>query len=115
MYTRFGLAGHNGLDYGAPAGTPVLAAYEGYCWIGHDPDGYGEYVRIEAWRFTTIYAHLSEILAQDGQKVKAGDEIGKVGSTGYSTGSHLHFGLKIKVMRNPAYRGWIDPAPFRDV
>ena len=114
-YSIYGLAGHNGLDYGAPIGTPVLAAHGGVCRIGHDPAGYGEHIRITDGQIQTIYAHLSEFAVEDGQTVQAGEMIGKVGSTGNSTGPHLHFGLKILTGRNPAYLHWIDPVPFRDV
>ena len=114
-YSAFGMAGHNGVDYGADIGTPVMAAHAGDCQVGHDPTGYGEHVRVTDDSIQTIYAHFSEILVQDGQTVEAGEVIGKVGSTGNSTGPHLHFGLKILGARNPAYRNWVDPVPFRDV
>lgn len=113
-YAHLGLAGHNGIDYGAPAGTPVLAAHEGIVTVGEDPEGYGTFVRVINGYRVTIYGHLSAITRKDGQRVQAGEQIGLVGSTGWSTGNHLHFGLKWIHGVNPAYRGWVDPKPFRE-
>lgn len=108
-YKRFGLFAHNGLDYAAPQGTPVLAAHVGAVQIGNDPGGYGNYVKVIGARMTTIYAHLSQITVTAGQRVQPGDQLGLVGSTGNSTGPHLHFGLKIAGVRNQAYGDWLDP------
>ena len=114
-YSRFGMAGHNGIDYSAASGTPVLAAQDGKCYAGFDESGYGRFVRINNQDCQTIYAHLQDVLVTDGQEVKAGDQIGTVGSTGSTTGPHLHFGLKLAGSLNPAYRDWCDPVPFRDL
>ena len=108
-YKRFGLYAHNGLDYAAPLGTPVLAAHAGVVQIGMDPGGYGNYVRVVGARLTTIYAHLSVAVVAPGARVAVGDQLGLVGSTGNSTGPHLHFGLKVKGVRSAAYGGWVDP------
>ena len=108
-YAPYGMAGHNGLDYAAPLGTPVLAAHVGTVQVGSDPTGYGNYVRVVGARMTTIYAHLSQIMVKDGDKVQWPDQLGNVGSTGNSTGPHLHFGLRIAGVRNQAYGGWVDP------
>lgn len=113
-YTRFGLAGHNGLDYGAPEGTPVLAAHEGVLQAGRDPEGYGLYARVVNGYMVTIYAHLSAVTAAVGERVAAGQQLGLSGNTGNSTGPHLHFGLKWVRGRNPAYKDWVDPVPFRE-
>lgn len=113
VYARFGMAGHNGIDYVVPIGTPVLAAHSGTVEIGDDPQGYGLYVRIVNEHAITIYAHLSAIIVKVGDQVLANDQIGLSGNSGFSTGPHLHWGLKWRNGDNPAYRGWVDPLPFR--
>lgn len=113
-YAVFDMAGHNGIDYGVPVGTPVLAAHEGIVSVGNDPPGYGLFVRVINGYRVTIYAHLSVITVQDGQRVQPGERLGLSGNTGNSTGPHLHFGLKWRGGFNPAYRDWVDPTPFRN-
>lgn len=82
---------HEGLDFGAGYGSPVRAAYDGVIIAAGYDGGYGKQVRIRhAGGITTTYSHLSSIL-QSGGRVKAGDVVGKIGSTGASTGPHLHF------------------------
>jgi len=112
-YSRYGLAGHDGIDYAAPAGALIMSAHDGKASVGYDADGYGNFVRVYGNGYQTLYAHMLTVLVTEGASVKMGQVIGHVGSTGNSTGSHLHFSLKINGMRNPAYRNWIDPAPFR--
>ena len=88
---------HTGLDVAAPAGTPVLAAADGVVTIANATDswgyGYGFYVKIQhpGTEFATLYAHCSAISVFEGQEVKKGEVIGYVGTTGYSSGNHLHF------------------------
>lgn len=120
MYAAYGLAGHNGLDYRAPLGTPVLAAHPGIAKVyDQGAAGYGKYVVLTyidgagRERYVTYYAHLSEHRVGMGQRVKRGDVLGLSGNTGNSTGPHLHFGLKVTGMVNPAYNDAIDPVPFR--
>jgi murein DD-endopeptidase MepM/ murein hydrolase activator NlpD len=112
-YAKYKIAGHNGLDYGVALGTPVSAAHVGEVVTGNDPAGWGLFVRVVMDMYSTIYAHLSQIAVKDGDIVKAGQQIGLSGSTGNSTGSHLHFGLRVG--RAPAYSDYIDPLPFRDI
>ena len=83
---------HRGLDFGAGYGSPVRAAFDGVVVsAGYDGGGYGRQVRIRhAGGVVTTYSHLSRIVVGGG-RVKAGDVIGKVGSSGNSTGPHLHF------------------------
>lgn len=84
---------HSGTDIGAPMGTPVLAAYAGRVAIADLMGGYGLAVTLDHNQGTqqTLYGHLSEIFVKPGDAVQQGDVIGRVGSTGNSTGPHLHF------------------------
>jgi murein DD-endopeptidase MepM/ murein hydrolase activator NlpD len=84
---------HNGIDIGASYGTIVRAARAGFVIaVQNAPYAYGKWVAIEHDNgLTTMYAHLSLQLVAVGQKIEKGDIIGYMGSTGYSTGSHLHF------------------------
>ncbi|TAJ25322.1 MAG: M23 family metallopeptidase, partial [Reyranella sp.] len=91
-----GLFMHEGIDLVAPSGTPVLAAADGII-VGAAPNGrYGNWIRIDhAGKLTTVYGHLSGFARgiTPGAVVSRGDVIGFVGSTGRSTGAHLHFEL----------------------
>lgn len=82
---------HAGVDFGAPMGTPVLAALPGEVVAAGSQGGYGLTVILENQGHRNLYAHLSAIAVQPGQVVSAGSIIGWVGSTGNSTGPHLHF------------------------
>jgi LysM repeat protein len=98
-----GLHGYNGVDLGAPAGTPILASASGTVLLSRSGGwngGYGNYVVIEHGNGTqTLYAHNSQNIVYAGQRVVAGQIIGYVGSTGRSTGSHVHF--EIRGAKNP--------------
>lgn len=85
--------GHKGIDLAAPSGTKVFAANGGtVIKAGYNSGGYGNYIVIDhGGGQATLYGHLSRILISDNQKVGRGDLIGLVGSTGLSTGPHLHF------------------------
>ena len=86
---------HEGLDYAAPAGTPILAAADGRVIRTGTSSSYGRFVEIQhANGVTSFYAHMSRIGASEGDVVAAGDAIGAVGSTGRSTGAHLHFEIR---------------------
>lgn len=95
---------HSGTDLAAPMGTPVLAAYAGQVVLADLLGGYGLAVALEHNKGTaqTLYAHLSEIFVKSGEVVKQGDVIGRVGSTGNSTGPHLHFEF-----RQLTTEGWV--------
>lgn len=85
---------HAGIDIGAGYGTPVGAAGAGTVTMAGWNGGYGNTVMIDHGNgLASMYAHLSEIMTSVGQMVSAGQTIGLVGSTGNSTGAHLHFGL----------------------
>ena len=88
---------HNGIDIAAPKGTKIVAAADGVVVSANSSNrwgsGWGYYVKINHGNgYETIYAHLSSVSVSVGQSVKAGQEVGKMGSTGRSTGNHLHFG-----------------------
>ncbi|WP_298161546.1 M23 family metallopeptidase [Brevundimonas sp.] len=87
---------HKGVDIAAPQGTAVYSAAEGQIIrIGHQPEGYGNFIEMRHPNgMTTMYAHLSRIDVASGDRVLAGERIGLVGSTGYSTGPHLHFEVR---------------------
>lgn len=83
---------HGGTDIAAPQGTPILAAAYGTVVAATWHNGYGYYVKIKHNNtYSTLYGHCSELRVSAGQKVKQGQLIAKVGSTGYSTGPHLHY------------------------
>lgn len=86
---------HLGVDYAAPTGTPVKSSGNGTVTFIGTQGGYGKVIKIKhASSYTTLYAHLSRFAKiKTGQKVKQGELIGYVGSTGMSTGPHLHFGV----------------------
>ncbi|MEP7300583.1 MAG: M23 family metallopeptidase [Caldimonas sp.] len=87
---------HNGVDYGAPSGTPVRTVGEGVVEFSGWQNGYGNVVHIKHGKdLSTVYAHLSRVDVAKGAKVGQGDTIGTVGQTGWATGPHLHFEVKI--------------------
>ncbi|MDD4309942.1 MAG: M23 family metallopeptidase [Candidatus Cloacimonetes bacterium] len=87
-------ANHQGVDYRASYGTPVYAVANGSVTAAAYSGGWGNQVQIKhPSGLTTQYAHLASISVRKGQSVKKGQVIGRVGSTGRSTGAHLHFGL----------------------
>ena len=90
-------ARHEGTDIAAPKGTEIVAAAGGtVSYIGYDDDGYGKYLKItHSDKVMTLYAHCSEILVSKGDSITAGQTIALVGSTGQSTGNHLHFEIRI--------------------
>ncbi|MDQ6685458.1 MAG: M23 family metallopeptidase, partial [Pseudomonadota bacterium] len=87
---------HKGVDYGAPSGTPVRSVGEGLVEFAGWQNGYGNVVHIQhSKERSTVYAHLSHIDVAKGQRVEQGATIGEVGMTGWATGPHLHFEVKI--------------------
>jgi murein DD-endopeptidase MepM/ murein hydrolase activator NlpD len=90
-----GGAMHAGLDFKGPVGTPILAAAEGKVVLAGFHGGYGNMIEIRhANGLVTRYAHLSGLNVRSGQMVERGVQIGRMGSTGRSTGSHLHFEVR---------------------
>ena len=86
---------HQGVDIGAPTGSNIIAAASGEVIISTYSYSAGNYIMIShGGGVYTVYMHCSQLLASAGDQVKQGQVIAKVGSTGYSTGSHLHFGIR---------------------
>lgn len=104
---------HAGLDFAAASGTPVFATADGTVESADRQSGYGNCIDIaHGYNYLTRYAHLSKILVKPGQKVKRGEMIGKVGSTGKSTGPHLHYEVRFKdEPQNPVNYYFMDLTP----
>jgi murein DD-endopeptidase MepM/ murein hydrolase activator NlpD len=100
---------HAGVDLAAPHGTPIVAAGAGKVVLAGMEGGYGLAVLIDHGNgYLTHYGHMSAIAVQAGQTVKPGELIGKEGSTGHSTGPHLHFEVHKDAYKNPIEpTGWM--------
>lgn len=86
---------HQGIDIGASSGSAIVAAASGTVVVSTYSYSAGNYIMINhGGGVYTVYMHCSQLLASEGQEVKQGQTIAKVGSTGYSTGPHLHFGIR---------------------
>jgi predicted flap endonuclease-1-like 5' DNA nuclease len=127
FYGKFGLPGHEGIDFQAPEGTKLYAVADG---VVSDvrPDGdsdpvgkpYGNQVRIQHDEgYTSVYAHLVQIVAQKGQPIRAGQVIGLAGNTGNSFGAHLHLTIKKAGATQNGETGFpydiVDPTPYLGV
>jgi murein DD-endopeptidase MepM/ murein hydrolase activator NlpD len=100
---------HAGIDFAAPLGTPEYAAADGVVVRAGAASGYGLAVYIQHENGdVTVYGHMQEILVQEGQTVKAGEEIAKLGNRGHSTGPHLHFEVHVGGIDGEQ----IDPLPW---
>lgn len=88
---------HKGLDIAAPMGAPIVAAADGVVsYANWDDGGYGNLVELKhANGMKTLYAHASRLLVSEGQQIRQGQAIAEVGSTGRSTGPHLHFEVQL--------------------
>ena len=87
-------ANHAGIDIGANEGTAIYAAMDGTVTVSSEEGEYGKHIDITNGNVLTRYAHCSKLLVKEGDKVKQGDKIAEVGSTGNSTGPHLHFEIR---------------------
>lgn len=97
---------HSGMDMAAPKGTPIYAAETGVVTVAQSWSGYGNCIIIDhGGGLWTLYGHLSVIQVKKGETVKRGEKIGLVGSTGQSTGNHLHF--EVRKNAEP-----VNPAPY---
>ena len=109
MYKKFGLAGHNGLDYGVPEGTAVFAPMDGIIRVTDSGEnGYGLHIKLRnsSRASEAVLGHLSKVLVQDGQEVRMGDKIGLSGNTGYSTAPHLHEGFRRLIPSSVSLWDW---------
>ncbi|MEH6511614.1 M23 family metallopeptidase [Maribacter arcticus] len=111
---------HYGMDFTAPKGTPVYAAGDGTITrADNNSSGYGKHIRIEhGYGYLSLYAHLSQYNVKKGQKVKRGDLIGFVGSTGRSEAPHVHYEVWKDTDRiNPInfYYGSLSPEEFENM
>jgi murein DD-endopeptidase MepM/ murein hydrolase activator NlpD len=105
---------HPGLDFTAPQGTPIYATADGTIeTAGNLGNGYGNHVVVNhGYSYKTLYGHMSRLKAKRGQNVKRGEVIGYVGSTGKSTGPHLHYEVfKGKKRLDPIYFFYNDLTP----
>jgi murein DD-endopeptidase MepM/ murein hydrolase activator NlpD len=121
-YQQWGLKGHNGIDFEAKTGCPVIATHAGVVtFVGTDGDG-GKSIELlneeNGDGYRTIYYHLKDFMVAKGDEVKAGKLIAHADNTGkYTTGDHLHFGLKrtrngATINYDNGYKGAIDPSPY---
>jgi murein DD-endopeptidase MepM/ murein hydrolase activator NlpD len=104
---------HNGIDIVCAIGTPVFACDDGiitYADNVPDTDGCGLFITHD-WG-QSEYWHLSKLSVKYGDKVKVGDLIGYSGSTGFATGPHLHFGIKVAGDSPAGMKGWSDPEKY---
>jgi murein DD-endopeptidase MepM/ murein hydrolase activator NlpD len=114
-YDGVPLKGHNGIDFLTPTGTNIVATADGVVQeaVFNDPSGFGHYVKLGHSWGESIYAHLEAIAVQVGQRVGRGQVIGRSGSTGFSSGPHLHFAIRINpYSRTDGWGGFSDPLPY---
>ena len=126
IYEQFGMIGHNGTDFGVPVGTEIFSPTDGVVKVLKSDGGYGLHMKIRSSHkaIECVLAHLSEVSVLDGSKVYAGQFLGYSGNTGFSTGPHLHYGVRRLESSSKSvwnwevenhdngYFGYIDPAPL---
>ncbi|MEZ4581869.1 MAG: M23 family metallopeptidase [Caldilineaceae bacterium] len=110
------LRGHNGIDFGAPRGTPVFAVQDGTVLaVGDDEAGFGHYVMLGHDWGQSLYAHLERVAVVQGQPVSGGNQLGFSGQSGNSSVPHLHFGMRIHPFSvADGWCGYSDPQPYLD-
>ncbi len=87
---------HSGVDLAAVEGTPVYAASAGVAMVDDNPDGYGLFITVRRDdQLSTVYGHLALVLVESGDAIAAGQVIAESGSSGRSTGPHLHFEVRV--------------------
>ena len=104
---------HNGIDIACPEMTPVLACDDGDCVFADDiPDSNGCGLILKHEWGLSLYWHLKDLVAKLGNYCEKGSLIGHSGRTGYATGPHLHFGIKVLGVEIPGMKGWADPLRY---
>lgn len=88
-------ADHKGIDIAAKSGTSIKSAITGTVTVSEQNSEYGKFIKIENGKVMTVYAHCNSLKVKKGDKVKIGQKIATVGSTGNSTGPHLHFEIRL--------------------
>ncbi len=108
------LRGHNGLDFDAPSGTPVLAVQDGVVLEARsDPNGFGSFVLLGHEWGQSLYGHLGQVNVGKGQNVAGGSQLGVSGASGQAAAPHLHFGMRIAPFSvGDGWCGYSDPAPY---
>ena len=95
MTSKVMSADHKGIDIAANEGTEIRTAITGQVEEADNNSEYGNYIKIKQGDILTVYAHCKELKVKSGDKVNQGDVIATVGSTGNSTGPHLHFEIRL--------------------
>lgn len=118
-YSRFGLKGHNGVDYAGNLGDPIFAMADGRVEkIAYDPKGWGHHIVLRHDGFRTLYAHLKRATVYRGDLISAEKQIAEMGYSGFvdppdERGSHLHVGLIFdNADKNNGYGGYVDPLEY---
>lgn len=113
-YEKYGILAHDGLDYNLPCETKLISPIAGQITeVADDPQGYGLYIKIENSAEGCLLAHLSQQDVVAGQQVDQGQHLGWSGTTGNSSGCHLHWGYFRKPRdRSNGFNGYIDPTPY---
>ena len=114
IYSKFGLLGHNGIDWGLPNGTEVIAPHAGkVIEKAYDKNGYGNYLKIENSKEGSILSHFQKFFVNVGDTIKQGQKIALSNNTGFSTGPHIHWGYYKKPRdRSNGYSGTMNQLPL---
>jgi hypothetical protein len=96
---------HEGIDLGAPYGTPINAPADGIITFSGEKSGFGKFVQLDhGYGIETIYAHNQSLYVKSGQRIKRGTLLAAVGNTGHSTGPHLHYEVRVNgIAVDPLY------------
>ena len=116
MYTKFGLCGHNGWDFGTPTGTELFSPHDGKVTESRYDSSYGNYVKIENPTEASVIGHMKTLpKVKVGDIVSQGQLIGLSGNTGNSTGAHVHWGyIRNPRNKNNGFNGYTDQIYFME-